>query len=296
MLKCLPYDYVELVTKHLEKLDDNNPDQDPNHCSIMYDGGYFEIEYYPKEDFVRIIDNDSHSVYTLTHYDTPLDISDMVDLRSLLDHIEANLDITLIEWMDCLLADRKIYVGKLINIYQNEDHYLIEAINGNTYYITPDELKAFRDCPINPSIVSGMLGIEFSAESVIEGMDDISKIDDSIYNYLQTLMNAENLSNHVSISYAEQLPNIDLRGFDGHDCVYMYGVRVKLSITEYRLSVLINDVWHVGCNLLPVVSVDGTTTNIYHVHPSKRSDDSVHIDYPLLKHFIETINIAAKVL
>ena len=104
------------------------------------------------------------------------------------------------------------------------------------------------------------------------------------------------LSNHVSISYAEQLPNIDLRGFDGHDCVYMYGVRVKLSLIEYRLSVLINDVWHVGCDLLPVVSVDGATTNIYHVRPSKRSDDSVHIDYPLLKLFIETINLAAKVL
>ena len=296
MLKCLPYNYVELITKYLEELVTNRGLESTESTVITADTVSFQVTVYPNEELVRLTDLDSRCVYTLTRHDTPLDIADMYDLKAILDYIESDLEITLIEWMDCLLADRKIYVGKLINIYQNEDHYLIEAINGNTYYITPDELKAFRDCPINPSIVSGMLGIEFSTESVIEGMDDISKIDDSIYNYLQTLMNAENLSNHMSISYVEQLPNIDLRGFDGHDCVYMYGVRVKLSIIENRLSILINDVWHVGCDLLPVVSADGATTNIYHVRPSKRSDDSVHIDYPLLKLFIETINLAAKVL
>ena len=135
MLKCLPYDYVELIKKHLEKLVDRNVDQDPNNCSVMYDEGYFEIKYYPEEDFVRIIDNDTCSVYTLTHYDTPLEISEMTDLKSLLDYIESNLEISLLEWIKCLLADRNIYTGKLMNIYRNEDHCLIEALNGNTYYI-----------------------------------------------------------------------------------------------------------------------------------------------------------------
>ena len=295
MLKCLPYDYVELIKKHLEKLVDRNVDQDPNNCSVMYDEGYFEIKYYPEEDFVRIIDNDTCSVYTLTHYDTPLEISEMTDLKSLLDYIESNLEISLLEWIKCLLADRNIYTGKLMNIYRNEDHCLIEALNGNTYYINPDELKAYRDCSVDPSIVSGMLNIQFTVESLIKGIDELSQIDDCVYNYLQVMMNAENLSNHVSISYALRLPNINLDAFDEHDTIYIYGVRLKLSSTKDKLTILINDVWHVDCDLRPVDSVDHTTSNMRQVSPSKRGYSDTTIDYALLKRVIETINTFVKV-
>lgn len=291
MLKCLPYDYVELITKYLEELVTNRGLENAESTVITAGAVSFQVTVYPKEELVRLTDLDSRCVYTLTRHDTPLDIADMCDLKTILDYIESDLEITLIDWMMCFLDGREVYVGKLLNVYRNEDHLLAHALNGNTYQITADEIKVFKDCVIQPQPSSGYLGIAFHGESEISDIDEISGIDDSVYHYLQLLMNTENLTTHMSVSHAILLPVINLDIFNNHDSFRSYGVKVKLLKNTQELNIYINDVFHTKCLLTP----SALGENHFHVEVTKGNASGKWVDYPLLKHMIETINTTIQV-
>lgn len=292
MLKCLPYDYVELITKYLEELVTNRGLENTESTVITADAVSFQVTVYPNEELVRLTDLDSRSVYTLTRHDTPLDIADMCDLKAILDYIESDLEITLIDWMMSYLDSREVYVGKLLNVYRNEDHLLVHALNGNTYQITADEIKVFKDCVIQPQFNSGHLGIAFHGESEINDIDEISGIDDSTYHYLQLLMNTENLTTHMSVSHAILLPDINLDVFNNHDSFRSYGVKVKLLKTTQELNIYINDVFHAKCLLTPSTLGE----NHFHVEVTKGNANGKWVDYPLLKHMIETINMTVQII
>lgn len=291
MLKCLPYNYVELITKYLEELVTNRGLESTESTVITADTVSFQVTVYPNEELVRLTDLDSRCVYTLTRHDTPLDIADMYDLKAILDYIESDLEITLIDWMMSFLDSREVYVGKLLNVYRNEDRLLVHAFNGNTYQITTDDIKVFKDCVIQPQSNSGHSVITFHGESEINDIDEISGIDDSTYHYLQMLMNTENLTTHMSVSHASLLPDINLDAFNNHDSFRSYGVKVKLLKNTQELNIYINDVFHTKCLLTP--STLGESH--FHVKVTRGNASGKWVDYPLLKHTIETINMMAQV-
>lgn len=286
MLKCLPFNYVELVNAYMDYQNTNTTNKLNPRNRIMYEGGYYTVDCYPKEDIVRLIDEDSRSVYTLTQHDTPLEIADMTELRGLLEYIERELPISISRWVEILLDGQNMYIGKLMNIYKNNDAVLIKAVNGNTYRLAGDEIEAYRDCVTHWVNLGDKLQVHYEAETIIDDIDELTGIDGSIAGYLEALFNVENLSTHLAVTYPLALPAIKLELLSQYRTVSSYGYTLVLhsDAKELHVSDQANDT--AVCNYEPLNS---GKLNMLVKLTSKRKNPH-WCEHTLMSHFIELIN------